>query len=384
MLSGTSVDGIDVILLNISGSGMNTVVKVIDFETYKYPEDLKELILKNSVEQSSSVADISRLNVILGKIFAESALKICYKNKIKPEKVSFIGSHGQTIHHLPDGKQVAGYSLKSTFQIGDPSIIANLTGITTVGDFRIADCAFGGDGAPLVPYFDFIMFRSKKLNRALINIGGIANITVIPKKASRNEIVAFDTGPGNMLIDGMTKKLFNVEMDKDGELAAGGKINKDLFDFLKTDPYIKMKPPKSTGRELYGENYQQHLLSEFKQADKNDIIRTVTEYTAYSIFFNYNKFISSKNKLDEIIISGGGARNPMLVKILKKYFDGTEIKQFESYGIDIDSKEAALFAILANECLLGNPANMPSVTGSSGDVILGKICLSNHKANVRK
>jgi len=375
LLSGTSVDGIDAVLVKISGYGINTKLKIIDFITVNIPKSVKKEILKNSYSKSANIEEICRLNVILGKLFTNSVKRLQKRNK--DVTIDFIGSHGQTIHHLPKKALYAGYSVKSTLQIGDPAVIANLTGITTVGDFRIADCAVGGDGAPLVPYLDYILFRSNKISRGLMNIGGISNLTVLPKSCSKDDVIAFDTGPGNMIIDELMMLFYEKPFDIDGKIAGKGKVNQKLFDFLSQDDYYKLRPPKSTGREHYGSHFVKNLLKRFGRLTKEDIIRTVTEYTSYTIWYSYYKFISSKVRINELILSGGGANNPIIVNSLKQYFKGVKIKKIDAYGIDQDSKEAVLFAVLANECLAGNPANMKSVTGSKKDVILGKICLAN-------
>ncbi len=375
LISGTSIDGIDTVLLQISGSEKSTKIKIIDFITFPINGKIKSAILKNSDNHSARIEEICRLNVILGEIFAEAVSKILKKNKLTSEQVDFIGSHGQTIHHLSDAKNYLGHTVKSTMQIGDPSVIANITGITTIGDFRIADCALSGDGAPLVPYLDYILFSSKKISRALLNIGGISNITVLPKNCSKDEVIAFDTGPGNMLIDGLMKKLYDKEFDKDGLIAGKGRVNEKLFNWLKNDRYYRLKPPKSTGREHYGKDFQKRMLLTARNIPKTDIIKTVTEFTAFSIWYNYNKFIKLKTRIKELIISGGGYRNRVLLKSLSSYFKGISIKGINSHGINSDNKEAVLFAVLANECLSGNPANMKSVTGAKGDAVLGKICL---------
>jgi anhydro-N-acetylmuramic acid kinase len=375
ILSGTSVDGIDVALLKISGSDINTKIKLVDFYTFPYSKSVRNAIMTNSIAATASVDKICKLNIILGKLYAEAALEICKKNRISSSKISFIGSHGQTIHHLPENRVYAGINMKSTLQIGDPSVIANLTGITTVGDFRVADCSVGGGGAPLVPYFDYILFQSKKYNRGLLNIGGISNITVIPKNSTKDDVVAFDTGPGNMLIDGFMKVLFKKDIDTNGKYASKGTMNDDVLNFLSKDNFYKKKPPKSTGREHYGFKFQKSVLKSFNHKNKYDLLRTITEFTAIAINYNYQKFILPTTKIDELIVSGGGAKNFVLMKSLKNYFKDVKIKTFNSFGLTVDSKESALFAVLANECLLGKPANMPSVTGSKKDVILGKICL---------
>jgi anhydro-N-acetylmuramic acid kinase len=372
LLSGTSVDGIDAVLARITGSGVQTKVKVIDFLTVKIPIQVKIAVIKNSDAKTAKIDEICRLNVILGKLFGDAALKL--KKRNSGIKIDLIGSHGQTIHHLPENKNFLSYKVKSTLQIGDPSVIANLTGITTIGDFRIADCAVGGDGAPLVPYLDYVLFRSKIRNRGLLNIGGIANITILPKSCSKNGVIAFDTGPGNMLIDGLMQKLYNKPYDKDGRTAKKGVVDKKLFEFLLKDKYYRLMPPKSTGREHYSRDFIKKIVDESGKIPKENIISTVTDFTAYSIWFNYNRFVNPDVNIDELIISGGGANNPALTTSLKKLMKGIKIKPMNYYGIDADSKEAVLFAVLANECIAGNHANMKSVTGSNKDVVLGKIC----------
>lgn len=371
LLSGTSIDGIDAVLIKIKGCGVNTKINIIDFQTYQISQNLRHLILKNSSKETSNVFEICGLNALLGKEFAKAVLKLIKKNNLKPSQINLIGSHGQTIHHIPTKKY---FGIKSTLQIGDPSVISNITGITTVGDFRVADCSVDGDGAPLVPFLDYILFTSKTKNRLLLNIGGISNFTVLKKSAKRKDIIAFDTGPGNMIIDGVMKELFNKKFDKDGLKAAKGKLNEKLFSFLRKDLYYKRNPPKSTGREQYGGEFQKKLRTFCKGISHDDIIRTISEFTSYSIHYNYKKFISNKIKADELIVSGGGAKNKFLMKRLKYYFKGVRVKELNQSGLTSDNKEAVLFAVLANECLCGNPANMPNVTGAKRNVILGKIC----------
>ncbi len=374
LLSGTSVDGIDAILLKIKNFGPETKVKIIDFKTYPIPKALKEFILLNSNNSTAKIVDICGLNVYLAKQFANAAINLCKRNKLKPKDIDFIGSHGQTIHHLPD-KNKSMWKVKSTLQIGDPSVISNLTGITTVGDFRIADCAFDGDGAPLVPFLDYILFRSKTVSRGLLNIGGIANITILPKGCSKDEVFAFDTGPGNMVIDALVKKLYNRNYDRNAKIARSGKLNFELFSILQQDRYFKSKPPKSTGRELYGELFVKEIMRFEKRMPKEDIIYTLTEFTSYTIYYNIDKFVRNRTKLDELIVSGGGSCNPLIMKLLQMYMPDIKVKKFDYKGITAESKEAVLFAVLANECLCGNPTNMKNVTGSKRDTILGKICL---------
>jgi anhydro-N-acetylmuramic acid kinase len=376
LLSGTSVDGIDAVLCRISGNGINTQISIIDFITHPVPQKVRDAVFRNSHNKTARLEEICSLNVIIGALFSDAVLRLLKKNKITSSKVDLIGSHGQTIHHLPNRTEFAGYKVKSTLQIGDSAIIANLTGITTIGDFRIADCAVGGDGAPLVPYMDYILFTDKKLNRALLNIGGISNITALPKHSSKDKVFAFDSGPGNMLIDGLTQFYFKKSYDKNGAFAKKGTVNESLINFLLKDKYYRSKPPKSTGREHYGKDFMTKIIAKAGKMNGYDIIRTVTEFTAYAIYFNYRYFIQPKCKIDELIVSGGGAENRVIMAALQKYFTNVDVRKIDDHGINVNNKEAVLFAILANECISGNSANMKSVTGSTRDVILGKICPS--------
>jgi len=377
LMSGTSLDGVDAVLLEITGNGQATKLNQISFITYPFPKGLKQKLLDNSIINGGNVSDICKLNFLIAHIYSVAVKSLCKKAKITLSKIDFIGSHGQTIHHLPQKKNYFGYKFGSTLQIGDPSVVAKLTGILTVGDFRTGDIALGGEGAPLVPYFDFILFHSNKTNRALLNIGGISNITILNKKGKLDDVLAFDTGPGNMMIDFLSKKFFNSEYDNNGGCALKGKINEQLFiDIKKIDKFIEKAPPKSTGREYYGMEFLSPLLKKHKKLSHNDWLSTITDYTAYSVYRNYEKFIKSETKIEELFISGGGAKNKFVMNSLKKYFGKKiQIKNAKDLGISPDAKEAICFAVLANETLSGNPNNIPKVTGASRKTILGKICL---------
>ncbi|HMT11864.1 MAG TPA: anhydro-N-acetylmuramic acid kinase [Ignavibacteria bacterium] len=374
LLSGTSVDGVDAVLMKITGSGKSTSIKVIDFITHPIPEKMRYSVFRNSDNKTASIEEIARLNVILGAVFADAVHKILKRNSLKTSNIDLIGSHGQTIPHPPGKEDFLGYRMKSTLQIGDPSVIANLTGITTVGDFRIADCAVDGDGAPLVPYLDHLLFSDKRKSRGLLNIGGISNVTILPKNSPLSSVFAFDTGPGNMLIDGLMYHLYHKKYDKDARIAKKGTVVPKLFEWLLQDTVYRQQPPKSTGREHYGQHFQKKLLKAVKGLNPADVIRTVTEFTSYSIWFNYKNFIESRCRIDELIVSGGGAENPLITSTLSNYFKGIKVTHLKQFGVTTQNKEAVLFAVLGNECLAGNPANMRSVTGSIKSVILGKIC----------
>jgi anhydro-N-acetylmuramic acid kinase len=293
------------------------------------------------------------------------------------DDIDLIGSHGQTIHHVPEKVNSFERQISSTLQIGDPSVLAKLTGITTVGNFRTADMALNGQGAPLVPYFDYLLFHSNELNRGLLNIGGISNITLLKKGCTQEDVLAFDTGPGNMMIDSLMQKFFDRPYDKNGRITASGSVNEELLNALiVNDQFIEKNPPKSTGREYYGESFYLNLLEEFKNVDKEDWIATVTEFTAYAVYRSYEKFIREEAELDELLISGGGANNKELTKKIHKRFGSkVDVKVIDEIGISGDAKEAICFAVLANETISGNTANIPRTTGADKATILGQICL---------
>ncbi len=376
-MSGTSLDGVDAVLCEISGSGTSTKINQKNFITFPFPEGMKKIALENSSPGKGNVTDICKLNFLVPLVYVDAIKKLCKKTKVKLKDVDLIGSHGQTIHHLPNIENYFGYEFGSTLQIADPSVIAKLTGILTVGDFRTGDVALGGQGAPLVPYFDYILFHSKKRNRALLNIGGISNFTILNKNRKAKDVIAFDTGPGNMMIDILTKKFSNQDFDKDGKIASSGKVNEKLFNSLiEKDNYIDKQPPKSTGREYYGEEFLSSLQNKFKNISHHDWIATITRFTAYAVYRNYELFVKNETEIDELFVSGGGARNKFLIRRLKEYFGkNVLIKNVENLGISSDAKEAICFAVLANETVSGNPSNIPRVTGASRETILGKICL---------
>lgn len=374
ILSGTSVDAVDIVLTKITGSGVSSKIKVIDFKSYPIDLRLKNFILECSSKKQSNVEDICKLNFVVGNLFASNINKFISGNKLNPRDIDLIGSHGQTIYHYPSGERFLKFSSKSTLQIGDLSVIANQTGITTVGDFRAADIAAGGSGAPLVPYLDRILFSDNNKSVALINIGGISNVTYLKKGSKQNEIVAFDTGPGNMIIDFLMKKFFDNNFDRLGKTAASGKINKELFEHVcKSDKFYLKRFPKSTGREYYIDEFLFPVLKKFRNAKPRDVITTFTMFTAYTIFFNLKKF---RNNLDEIIFSGGGTKNITLMKFIGNYLKEFKVSKVNKNGINTDNKEAVLFAVLANEIISGKKANITSVTGASGNVYLGKICIA--------
>lgn len=370
-MSGTSLDGIDAALVEIRSTGLDTSINLLGFDTVPYSELDKENILRLCSPETGRVDEICSMNVYLGELMADAALKVIRKCGREPEDIDFISSHGQTIYHMPQ--------THSTMQIGELSIIAARTGCITIGDYRPSDMAVGGQGAPLVPYADYLLFRSETIGRILLNIGGISNISVIKPKATSDEIIAFDTGPGNMLIDALVKIGTNNEYnyDDNGKFAKKGKIDKKwLEELLRRDDFIDIKPPKSTGRELYTMDYAKRLWSEglAKEMCFNDIIATITAYTAYSIAYNIKKFVDPFYETEEIIVSGGGVHNIELMSQLQMNVK-QKVVSVDAFNFSSDAKEAIAFAILGNEFLNGNTNNLPSATGAKKRVIMGKLVL---------
>jgi len=375
LMSGTSADGIDAALVRVRGSGVDTHLTQLAFGTYSYPPGLRSLILQNSLPGTGSVDLLCELNILVAHFFADAVKKVARKAHIRLADIDLIGSHGQTVHHLPQPKRHYGKTIRSGLQIGDPSTIAKLTGITTVGDFRTGDMAVGGQGAPLVPYFDYLMFRSKTNNRILLNLGGIANFTALPRNCSAEDVLAFDTGPANMVIDAVMQELYGKKIDRNGNIAQSGWISTDLLSELMAHPYFSQRPPKSTGREVFGKMMLPEILKHRRTLEKEDIIATVTRWTALSVYDQYTRFVERRMCADEILVSGGGAHNRSVMTGLQEYFHPVPVKKIESIGFSSDAKEAICFAVLANETISEHASNIPSVTGASRSVVLGKICL---------
>ncbi|HOK15549.1 MAG TPA: anhydro-N-acetylmuramic acid kinase AnmK [Defluviitoga tunisiensis] len=375
LMSGTSLDGIDTALIDISEISSNDFdVKVINFINTPYDNLTRNKILECCDPKTGSVDKICRLNFELGELFAKSVEKIASLTNIKLSNIELIGSHGQTIYHDVENDYV------SSLQIGEAGVIAQRTGITTISNFRARDIAAGGQGAPLVPYVDYILFKSNQYNRVLQNIGGIGNYTYIPKNGKIEDIQGTDTGPGNMLIDGVIQILTNGEktFDKDGEMAIKGTVSTELLNELKKHPFISKKAPKTTGREAFGLNYARKIVNIGKELhlSNEDIIATVTNFTAFTIVDAYQRFI--RNKIDQIIISGGGSYNPTLIMMIKSYVkmllgENVVVMTLEQLGYSSDAKEAVAFAILAYQTFKRRCNNVPQITGAKYSVILGDI-----------
>ncbi|HMB89710.1 MAG TPA: anhydro-N-acetylmuramic acid kinase, partial [Rhodothermales bacterium] len=289
--------------------------------------------------------------------------------------LDLIGSHGQTVHHIPDATACAGQRITSTLQIGDPSVLANLLGVPVVGDFRVADMALGGQGAPLVPYFDYVYFADESETRGLLNLGGIANLSVLPASGGADEVTAFDTGPANMVMDALARHFFGQSYDTHGALAAQGIISNTLLAQLLADPYFEQSPPKSTGRERYGAPFVKKLLAQAGDLSPHDLLATATMLTVASVYQSYARFFRDHQPLDVLIISGGGRHNDFLLQKLTDSFAPIPVRTVDDYGLDADAKEALCFAVLAHETINGVTTNLPSVTGASRGTLLGKICM---------
>jgi len=378
LMSGTSCDGVDLALLEISGSGMDTKFEVLSKYHQPYSPEQKQLLLQCMDSQHSNVKLISQVNFYLAHIWAEAINAMLMQCGETARTIDLIGSHGQTIYHQPYPEDCLGLGVNSTLQIGDPAVLAQLTGITAIGDFRVADMAVGGQGAPLVPYFDWLFFSRFKKDLLVLNIGGIANFTYIPADGGRTKIRAFDTGPGNMLIDQCMQRLYELPYDRNGEKALLGTRSEKLFTCLqKLDPFPDQPPPKSTGREHYGQDF---VLSVLRKAirwriPEPDVINTVTDYTAYTIWRAYRDFVGSEIQL--LVVGGGGSHNTFLIQCLQEYFQGIPVEKVTIYGLEENFKEAICFAVLANECIQSIPVNLTTVTGAQKPVILGKICPVN-------
>lgn len=373
LMSGTSVDGIDAALVELRGHGTATSVRLLAFDTTPFPRGLRARILENSLPGAGSVDFFCRLNVLLAQLYADAVRKISRKAGIPMEQIDFIGSHGQTVHHLPKPLAMHGKLVRATLQLGDPGTIAELTGIPTVGDFRTRDMAVGGQGAPLVPYVDYLLFRSPKRSRLLLNIGGIANFTYLPKRARPEHVVAFDTGPGNMVIDALMVASYGKRFDRGGRISMKGSVLPPVLRWMLKHPYLTAPPPKSTGREIFGQSFVQEMVARAKGAPACDLLATAAAFTALTVYDQFTRFVRRDGRVDEVYISGGGVHNQAIVCRLEEYFRPAQVFPFEQLGIPSDAKEAVCFAVLANEAIAGRPGNLPRVTGARRRVILGTI-----------
>jgi anhydro-N-acetylmuramic acid kinase len=389
IMSGTSADGIDAALVRISGAPPKFSAVFEAHHHVSFRAHIRETILRVANGAPTSTAEISELNFAIGEELARAAIEACAKWHVPLKSVSLIGSHGQTIFHLGTTARIQGkVRPPSTLQIGEISILAARTGITTVGDFRPADMAAGGQGAPLIPFVDHLLYRDHQRGRVALNIGGIANVTVIPAGAKPRDVFAFDTGPGNMVIDALIAQVTRgrASYDQDARTALSGRTIQELLLRLMREPYLRKKPPKSAGREQFGESYARSLLAWGIQhhAGPADVVRTATVFSALSIADAFRRFILPRAQVDELIITGGGARNPLIVAQLAAALPGIEIVPPSKFGVPPEAKEAFGFAVLAYETYHGRPNNLPSATGARHPVVLGKIVHAQEVSAARK
>jgi anhydro-N-acetylmuramic acid kinase len=378
LMSGTSMDGVDAALVRLTGPAEQPRVRLRAFVTLPYPPEVKQWVLRVALGDQSTAGEVSQLNFLLGELFANAALRVCRLAHISPQRVSVIGSHGQTIYHQGRPELIPGHRAAvgpNTLQIAEPAVIAEQTGVPVVADFRTADMAAGGQGAPLVPMVDYLLLRDGQKGTVTLNLGGIANVTVIPADASPLDIVGFDTGPGNMVTDALVRHFTREReyYDAGGRVAALGKVNEPLLADALCHPFFLRPPPKSAGREQFGQDFVTRYFFSRRRTRFENLLRTSVELTARTIASALARFVFPGEKIDRLIVSGGGAHNRLLVKRLVELLPHLTVELSDRYGLPMDAKEAIAFAILADRTLHGLPGNLPSVTGARRAVVLGKI-----------
>lgn len=377
LMSGTSADGIDAALVEITGQGRGTRARLLHFACLPHDDAMREAILRLCDPRTATVPDLCALNFALGERFAEAARDVAEAAGVDLADVEAVASHGQTVWHQPVPYPIAGTQATGTLQIGEPAVIAARTGCRVVSNFRTADMAVGGQGAPLVPYADYVLLASDSEARAVQNIGGIANVTHLPRAATPEEVLAFDTGPGNVLIDALVRRFTSgaKRCDEDGAWAAQGERSGPLLEWLLSDPFFEQPPPKSTGRELFSavwidrfvEIAQKHGLSEA------DTLATATAATAASVRLAYERWLKPRGGVDTVIVGGGGSRNRTLMRMLAEFLAPARLTTHAEFGIPDGAKEALAFALLGYETLHDRPSNLPSATGAAKSVRLGSL-----------
>lgn len=370
LMSGTSADGITAALADISGTGASADVNLVGYKTYPYTTEVKEEVFNLFKPGYGTVQDVCEMNTVLGEAFANAVNDLITDLRVTEKEIDLVGSHGQTIWHQPEAEPISGYNSRSTLQIGEPTVISEKTGLPIISDFRKADMAVGGEGAPLTPYLDYVLHRDPDENRVLQNLGGIANLTYLSAGASVDQVVAFDTGPGNMIIDALMKRYTGESHDADGSTASRGDVNQILLNELMDHPYYKLKPPKTTGREVFGEQYSDIIAERSEQLHLSleDLIATVTRLTVETIIDSYETHLSGE--VDAVYVSGGGSKNPVIVEGLRDRCSAP-VYDYSTLGIPSEAKEALLISLLANEYIMGAPSNILSATGAKRNVILG-------------
>jgi anhydro-N-acetylmuramic acid kinase len=376
VMSGTSADGINVALVRITSSRSRAGTHGLHFlahAEYPYPKRVRRAVLAAMNSTKANVADLARLNFLLAELYADAILATQRRFHLKAE---LVGCHGQTLYHQGEAAPFLGRKLAATWQTGEGALVAARVGVPVVSDFRPADMAAGGKGAPLVPFLDFLLYRDSRVGRIVQNIGGIANLTAIPANASAKEVVAFDTGPGNMLIDAVTERLFGKPYDRDGRIAASGAALDLVISDVMRGSFFRRKPPKTAGREEFGREFAQNFIRRCGRGDKRDIVATATALTAKSVADALRRFVIHRTgTYRDLVVSGGGASNPTLMAMLANELRplGLQIRTSDEFGLPSEAKEAAAFALLAFQTWNRKPSNVPSATGAKRPAILGKI-----------
>jgi anhydro-N-acetylmuramic acid kinase len=376
IMSGTSADGIDVAVVRIAPGKLRPVLKLIAHEGFQFPAPLRRAVLASMNAAAISTAELARLHWRLGLAYA-----VAINATVKRHAVSLdlIGCHGQTLYHQPRAESYAGRRFGCTWQLGEAAVIAAAAGVPVVSNFRPADMLAGGQGAPLVPLLDYMLFADRKRGRVLQNIGGIANLTAIPAGAKPDAVVAFDTGPGNMVIDALAQELFNKKFDRNGGFAARGTVLGPVLAEALSNPYFKLKPPRTAGREQFGREYAAKFIAACKRHSNRpeDALATATALTAETIAHGYKSYVRRGMKDCEVdyIVSGGGARNATLMAMLAAKLEpmGCELAASEEFGLPAEAKEAAAFALLAWKTWHHLPGNVPRATGATRPAILGQV-----------
>ena len=380
VMSGTSADGINVALVRLGSAGdpNSHVFTLLGNAEYSYPAKVRAAVLSAMNAKQASVADLSRLNFLLGEVYADAVLATQRRFRVKAD---LVGCHGQTLYHQGEAQAFLGRRIVATWQTGEAAVIAARVGVPVVSDFRPADMAAGGKGAPLVPYLDYLLFRDPKIGRIVQNIGGIANLTAIPAGADANRVFAFDTGPGNMVIDAVTEALCGRAFDRGGKLAASGMVLGPVVKQFLKRKFFRAAPPKTAGREEFGREFVREFLRACGRSRKEDVVATATALTARSIADAVQRFVTkqsgpaTKTSFRELILSGGGARNATLVAMLTDNLAplGIQLRFSDEFGLPSEAKEAVAFAVLAYETWNRRPSNVPSATGAKRAAVLGKI-----------
>jgi len=375
LMSGTSADGVDAALVEIESKARGPALRVVAWETLAYPSGLRERIL--AVASVGSTEEVCRLDAYLGELFAEAAAGVAARAGVPLHDVNLIGSHGQTIHHLPAPRQEGRHAVRSTLQIGEPAVIAERTGVTTIADFRPRDLAAGGEGAPLTPIVHHALFARPDRGRVILNLGGIANVTVLPAGGDASAVTGFDTGPGNVLLDEFVRatRASAVGYDEDGRLAAAGQVQEALLRELVQHPFLRRAPPKSTGRETFGPALVEEFRARLRAAGGNerDGLATLAVFTIAVVVQSLRAFVFPKTEVHEVVVTGGGARNAFLMRRLTESLPECAVASSDAMGFPGQALEAVSFAWLAYLTATGQPGNLPAVTGASGARILGCI-----------